>query len=461
MTTPTTGLIRTAEQLRGRRVLIMGLGTKDGGLGAALYALDHGARVTVTDRQQAGRLDGSLRQLAGKPVRLRLGRHDEVDFAASEVVLRNPGIGREHPLLRLAAERGAIVDSPIGLFCEVMDRPYIGVTGTKGKSLTTHLVQRMLAAAGLVAVAAGNNCVSPLRHLDRRGVELVLELSSWQLGELGLHGRSPHVACWLDFFPDHLDHYRGDLEAYFEDKRMITAHQGPGDVIVLPWGDRRLRELPTRAQKHFFGERGVRIAGEAIVSPSSEEVARLDELSAALRVPHHLGLALAATACALARGVPTGAIREALRTFEGIPHRFERLLDRAGVVYINDSAATTPRSVALALEAAPRRPVALIFGGGGDKGQAYDALAPVASRLADRIYLFSDDGPSAKLARHLQGEVETVDRLAQAVERCERFLRRAGGGTLLLSPGCSGAPRYQDLFVRGELFRRLVRERCA
>jgi UDP-N-acetylmuramoylalanine--D-glutamate ligase len=279
-----------------------------------------------------------------------------------------------------------------------------------------------------------------------------------------MHRRSPHVACWLNFFPDHLDHYDGDLGAYWADKLGITAHQRPDDWIVLPWSDHRLRDLATAARRSYFGatidgpfEDGCHLRDGRIVlrrGGADRPVARLAELPTELRVPHHVELVLAATACAAAHGADPGLIGPALASFHGITHRFERIGAWRGIQFINDSAATTPESVALALRATAR-PTVLIFGGGGRKGLSYRHLAPVAARHAQTIVLFADDGPSVELARRLPPGTDTVTvvDMAQAVRAGAGALLRRGGGTLLLSSGCSGAPFYPDLFVRGETFR--------
>ncbi|MEA3266470.1 MAG: UDP-N-acetylmuramoyl-L-alanine--D-glutamate ligase, partial [Candidatus Fermentibacteria bacterium] len=185
-------LFKKSDDLQGKNVLVMGLGTKDGGLGAALYACGHGAKVTVTDLQNESALKEALTELKDLNIRFVLRTHRESDFTDADLVIRNPGIKRSNRYLAAAAEANVPVESPVGIFSEKRETNWTGITGTKGKSFTTHLVSHILNTAGMKTVAAGNNCVSPLRFVDDKNIYPVLELSSWQLAEMDIHRKSPH-----------------------------------------------------------------------------------------------------------------------------------------------------------------------------------------------------------------------------------------------------------------------------
>ncbi|MCK5842711.1 MAG: UDP-N-acetylmuramoyl-L-alanine--D-glutamate ligase, partial [Candidatus Sabulitectum sp.] len=73
-------LLKRGDALQGKNVLIMGLGTKDGGVGAAIYACTHGAKVTVTDLQNESALEEALSELKDLNIRFVLGSHRESDF---------------------------------------------------------------------------------------------------------------------------------------------------------------------------------------------------------------------------------------------------------------------------------------------------------------------------------------------------------------------------------------------
>jgi UDP-N-acetylmuramoylalanine--D-glutamate ligase len=447
--------------LRGSRVLVMGLGTKDGGVGAALFAHGAGALVTVTDLKPAGELEHPLAVLGGLGISMVLGGHREEDFLAADLVIRNPGIRRSNPFLRAASDAGAAVDSPAGIFCERIAGPWVGITGTKGKSYTTHLASHLLACSGIPSVAAGNNCVSPLRTVDDPSLRHVVELSSWQLSEMGLHGRSPQVGCWLNLFPDHMNWY-GSMEEYRRDKEKIFDNQGEDGVAVVPLADPSIASVPHGSGKLLFGQGdgggadGCFLDGGRLIyreGGTAVTVALADSLPPELRAGPHMDLVPPAVCCAAASGADPGRLRGALRSFGGLPCRFQTVLERGGLRVVNDSAATTPESVVRALESMGDSAVVLIAGGGGHKNLDYGTLADRIAERVSGLVLFEGDGASRRLSDELAGRMDgrlhTAADMDEAVAAGLGLSRKA---TLILSPGCSGAPFFVDLFERGRQF---------
>ena len=448
----------------------MGLGTKDGGVGAALFALARGARVTVTDLLDESVLGDSLAELAGIDIRFVLGGHSVEDFIKADLVIRNPGIKRSSRFLAAASDSGAAVDSPTGIFCEIVDRPWVGITGTKGKSFTTHLVSHILNSTGMKAVAAGNNCVSPLRFVDDDSIYPVLELSSWQLSEMNLHRKSPHTGCWLNFFADHMNWYSSITE-YRYDKESIARHQSTDDIIILPLDDPALSEIPGSSERYYFSSNHVPPDGTkgsfledgwlTLRDPRVVRLIRADTLPGHMTVPVHLDLISPAVCCAVAAGADPLRIAGGIATFPGIPHRYQFAGRYGKIRIINDSAATTPDSVIKAIMNLDSGKIVLIAGGGGHKNLDYGPLASLIRARVHRVILFSDDPASARLRNALKGM--NKNRLSLAVDMNEAVnsgiscLDPNEEGTLLLSPGCSGAPFFVDLFERGDQFISCIR----
>lgn len=458
-------LFRQGENLQNRNVLVMGLGTKDGGVGAALFAHSHGAKVTVTDLQDASVLREALAELTGLKIRFVLGSHRIEDFTSADLVIRNPGIKRSNKYLVAATDAGVPVESPIGLFCETAERPWIGITGTKGKSFTTHLVSHILQTAGMNTVAAGNNCVSPLRFVDDKSICPILELSSWQLAEMNLHKRSPHIGCWLNFFPDHMNWY-DSMEDYRFDKESILRHQEKDDIIVLPLDDPALQGIPGKSQRLYFSSKaalsesknGAFIQNDRIIWKGSEttEIIHRDSLPEHMAVPVHLSLIPPAICCAVAAGVDPKSTAEGITSFPGIPHRFQFAGKKEQIRFINDSAATTPDSVIRAITSLNKGKLVLIAGGGGHKNLDYGPLASLIREKIHCVILFKNDPASEKLRNELRNmnpkQLRTATDMREAVDLGMSYLNPEETGTLLLSPGCSGAPFFVDLFQRGEQF---------
>lgn len=462
-------LFKRSDDLQGKSVLIMGLGTKDGGVGAALYACRHGAKVTVTDLQNESALKEALTELKGLGIRFVLSSHRESDFTGADLVIRNPGIKRSNRYLAAAAEAKVAVESPIGIFSEKRETDWTGITGTKGKSFTTHLTSHILQYAGMNAVAAGNNCVSPLRFLDDKAVYPVLELSSWQLAEMDLHKRSPHIGCWLNFFPDHMNWY-DSMKEYRYHKESIARHQLREDIIILPLDDPVLSTIPGISQRYFFSSTpslgdntGCCIQNGWIIwkGKQTTQIIHKDSLPEHMAVPLHLNLIPPAVCCAVAAGVDKHKIAGGIASFQGIPHRFQFAGKKGRITFINDSAATTPDSVVKAINSLNGKKLVLIAGGGGHKNLDYRPLAELITEKVHCTILFKDDPASIRLREELDNtkpsQLKTAADMREAVDIGMSCLNQDEDDTLLLSPGCSGAPFFVDLFQRGEQFLKCIR----
>src|SRR5258707_2849746 len=239
-------------EIRGKRVLVMGLGLHGSGIAAARYAAQHGAIVRVTDLRSAQVLAPSIQALAGLPVEYVLGQHRNEDFLWAEIVIRVPGVKRNSPYLRIAREHGAAIELELALFFQECPGRIIGITGTRGKTTTTTLIYEILHASGVPAVLGGNVAgVETLSLLPQITPEtlVVLELSSWQLEGLEPHNLSPSVAVMTNIYPDHLDTY-SDMDEYVAAKANIFRHQHADDLAIFnydnPWTRRLGEQAPAR-----------------------------------------------------------------------------------------------------------------------------------------------------------------------------------------------------------------------
>jgi UDP-N-acetylmuramoylalanine--D-glutamate ligase len=399
-----------------RRALVVGLARS--GQAAALALARRGARVVGVDRRtnvERGRLEA-----AG--VELHLGNEEGALLDAADVVVKSPGVPGENPLVAGARARGVPVWSEVELgFRLLRPRPFLGVTGTKGKTTTTELLGAVFRAAGR-PVAVGGNVGRPLTSLDPpRDAWIVCELSSFQLEDV--YELELEVAVLLNLEPDHLDRH-GSFERYRDAKLRIFERA-------------RLKVVP----------RGLGLEGL--------EFSADDPLPAEPHLPgaHNRANAAAATAAARAAGLDDAAIADALRTFEGVPHRLELVREREGVRWVNDSIATNTfaaRHGVLAYDA----PVRLILGGRG-KGEDFEAFARALPARVVSIYLVGEAAAELAAAFDAAGrQYESVGTIAGAVEAAAADAR--AGDVVLLSPACASYDQYEHFEERGENFRRLV-----
>jgi len=461
---------RPSLALGGRRLLLIGLGSRQGGVGVARYLVEQGAEVRVTDLRDAEQLAPSLADLAGLPIGWTLGEHREADVAWADVVVRNPAVPAESPWLALARSLGKPVEMEMTLFFRACPAPIAGVTGTKGKTTTTTLLHAMLRERWPGAILAGNMGVSALQQLPdlRPDVPVALELSSFQLEGLDEHRLSPHVAVLTNLSPDHLDRYPS-FDDYVATKGAIFRWQAPRvDYAVFDPGDPRVRDLTGDApgQRVLFGagnragdEPGVWVEDGRFRAIWKNEPEDLGPVSA-LRVPgEHTRLnAMAAAAAALAVGVSAAEIRRAIAGFAGVPHRLEPVATIDGVEYVNDTAATAPAAAVAALRAFGGRGV-VVISGGFDKRLPMEGLADEMARSARHVVLL-DGTLTPSLARLLadRGLAVAGDPAGSMDEAVERAAGLAApGDVVLLSPGCASFGMFRDEFHRGDAFRAAVR----
>jgi UDP-N-acetylmuramoylalanine--D-glutamate ligase len=411
-----------------RRALVVGLARS--GQSASLALVRRGVPTVGVDR--ADGLDTG--RLADAGVEVHLGTEEEGLLDDVELLIKSPGVPGESPLPAAARERGIPVWSEIELGFRLLHNPFIGITGTNGKTTTSELLGAMFRAADLPVAVAGN-VGRPLTGLDETLEEdtwIVCELSSFQLEDM--HRLRPRIAVLLNLEPDHLDRH-GSYDAYREAKLRIFENQTEADVAVVP---RDFGPIPGGADRVEF---------------------RADDpLPAEPLIPgeHNRENAAAATAAARAAGIGDDAIADALRTFPGVEHRLELVAELDGVRYVNDSKATNTAAARRGIAAYALTPLRLILGG-SLKGESFDELAeglPPSVRSIDLIG-------------------EATEQLAAALGRAGRPYRRSGdlatavgaaagdaepGDVVLLSPACASFDQFANFEERGEAFRRLVKE---
>jgi UDP-N-acetylmuramoylalanine--D-glutamate ligase len=444
--------------LAGQRALVVGLGRE--GEDLARYLVGQGAQVQITDRRSADELAAARERLAALPVRYALGAHPLELLDECDVVYLSPGVPRTLPLVQAAQARGVPLSSATELFLQRCPARTIGITGSSGKTTTTALVGEMLRAAGWPVLVGGNIGVPLLGRLGELTARhwVVLELSSFQLEALR---QSPSVAAITNITPNHLDRH-GTMEAYTAAKYQIVAHQAPHDWAVLNADDPLVAAAPGAGRRRWFSltqaVEGAYLADSWLLHTAAGERQRVVPVHALrLRGRHNVANALCAAAVARAAGVPIDAVRVALEQFRGVPHRLEEVAVVAGVVYVNDSIATSPERAIAALESF-EAPIVLLAGG-RDKHLPWDRWARVVGQRARALIVWGEAAELIAAAARAHGAAHVplfrVACLDEAVERARVVAR--SGDVVLLSPGCTSYDQFRDFEERGERFRALVR----
>jgi UDP-N-acetylmuramoylalanine--D-glutamate ligase len=460
----------------GVKALVMGLGLHGGGLETSRFLIRRGASLTVTDLRDEKTLSPSIEQLdafcheqgAALP-RYVLGGHNIEDFEKADMVIKNPGVPSDSPFLK-AARR---IETDISLFLAESKARLFAVTGSKGKSSTASALHYILqsAGAGGMAFLGGNITVSPLVFLDdlTKDDDVVLELSSWQLGDL--KGRKtvdkrpllkPFAVVMTAILPDHLDRY-SSMEEYVNDKRIAYQDQDSEDITVAGddcWG--MTFRTQTRGRPLVYSraplaedldggwiENGLGLARLHNWPCARDETVELVPERLRVEGVHQKMNLLAAAIAAYGVGVEAEKIKEALAAFPGVEHRLEFFHETERARFYNDSAATIPEAVAACVDALSCKGPLVLVTGGHDKNLDFSPLVNSASK-ASAIILLSGTG-SEKLKRLFDGAGIAYngpyDNLESAVRRALEAVVK--GGIIALSPGCASFGMFAHEFDRG------------
>jgi UDP-N-acetylmuramoylalanine--D-glutamate ligase len=422
---------------RGRRYAVLGLARSGAATVRALLA--SGAEVTAWDTDEAKRSAFAADVILADPM--------EIDLAGFDGVVVSPGVPlNRHPIAAKARDAGVPIIGDIELFAQARaDLPphkVVGITGTNGKSTTTALIHHILATAGIPATLGGNIGLPILGQdpLPSGGV-YVLELSSYQIDLT--QSLDCDVAVLLNITPDHLDRYDG-LAGYAASKARLFAMQSAHGLAVLDY----------KADVEF----------DVLDDANDPFVQFIDKVDTGgqpdwptLQGPHNAQNAAAAIAVGRLLGLSEDAIGEGLRTYPGLPHRMERVAEKDGVLYVNDSKATNATSTAPALAAYPSidggQPRIRWILGGIAKTDDLDACAPFFGNIR-AAYTIGEAGPM--FARLLRAHMPVCEckTLGNAVAKAAAAAEP--GDVVMLSPACASFDQFTDFEARGAAFRAAV-----
>ena len=366
-----------------------------------------------------------------------------------------PGIPEGHPVIVAARELGVEICSELEIAYRYErdapsePRPMVGITGTDGKTTTTMMTAAILESAGLRTMAVGNTDVPLISALNTDARAFAVECSSFRLAHTQQFRMC--ASAWLNFAPDHLD-WHPNLSDYFEAKAKMWAHCVEGDVAVAPFDDLRIIEAAqaSNARVVTFG-----IAGgdyhsfDGWLCGPMGRIMPISEMGRSL--PHDVSNALAATAVCLEAGLANVAdVASALQIFKNAPHRIQFVGEKGGVRWFNDSKATSPHAVSVALNSFEN---IVLIAGGKNKGLDLSALAEQPSRM--RAVVAIGDA-SDEIAHAFTGvcEIKRATSMQEAVNMADSFAQ--DGDVVLLSPGCTSYDWYANYGQRGEDFMKCV-----
>ena len=442
--------------LKDKKIAVLGLGVSNQPLVRLL--LSFGCTVTGCDRTSREKLDAAILELEALGCKLSLGDTylDQID---ADLVFRTPGMHPGNPALEALRQKGAEITSEMEVFFEVCPCRILAVTGSDGKTTTTTLISEMLKVDGK-KVWLGGNIGTPLLSLVPQMTQqdfAVVELSSFQLMDMR---RSPSRAVITNLAPNHLDVHK-DMAEYVDAKKNIFAFQSENDLLILNADNEITAQLSGPGMTRFFSRQGkaCHVRQEnGVIYRGGEAVLNVGDIL--LPGVHNIENYMAAIA-AVEGLVSDDAVKTVARNFGGVEHRIELVRIKDGVRYYNDSIASSPSRTIAGLRSFSEK--VLLIAGGYDKHIPYDVLGPEICAHVKGLYLGGATGAQIRAAvencpEYDPSTLKIVDcgNFDSAFYAAVQDAKEAD--VVLMSPASAAFDQFKNFMVRGDHFKKLVKE---
>ena len=451
------------ENLKNKKIAIIGLGVSN--IPLIDYLHDFQAKITVFDKRNEEKIDkGVLEKIENYKISKNFGENYLSNLKDFDIIFKSPSCRPDLPEIEAEVKRGAILTSEIEKVLELAPCKIIAVTGSDGKTTTTSLIYEIVKQK--YKAYLGGNIGIPLftkiKEMQPENV-VVLELSSFQLMTMK---KSPDIAVVTNVTPNHLDIHKS-YEEYIEAKKNIFLNQNEDNTLVLNYDNEITKNFAKTAKSKviFFSskekiENGV-IYDDGIIK-ISEDGLRRHLLK--LKDTHLRGTHNAENICA-AVAATKGLVQiedqiNAIKGFEGVPHRIEFVREINGSKWYNDSIASSPTRTIAGLNSFDEEIV--LIAGGYDKHLDYEPIAkPILDRVKTLILLGQTSGKILNAVKEKQEElgikidIYKVDTLEEAVEKAK--MEAKPNQVVLFSPASASFDMFKNFEERGNKFKELVK----
>ncbi|HLW30185.1 MAG TPA: UDP-N-acetylmuramoyl-L-alanine--D-glutamate ligase [Brumimicrobium sp.] len=440
-----------------KHIVILGAG--ESGVGAALLAKAKGYVVFVSD---AGKIKEKYKiELDNNKIDWEEGKHTMERILSADEIIKSPGIPNSSKLIKEIKQEGLTPICDIEFAARYTHAKLIAITGSNGKTTTTHLVHHVLESGGLAVEMAGNVGVSFARSvIEDKSDFYVIELSSFQLEDM--YDFKADIAILLNITPDHLDRYNESVVEYGKAKMRVIQNQTAADVFIYNADDVQIKkQLETHkiiAKSCPFSlvddtvEGGFYKEEEQTITIKNKLTMSIHDL--ALKGKHNVQNSLVAGIAGRLLELRKENIRESLADFTNVEHRLEFVAKVNGIEFINDSKATNINATWYALESMTSPTVWVV--GGVDKGNDYEELIPLVKEKVKAIICLGKD--NSKIIEAFSGVVDTIVETQSPIEAVGYGYQLARkDDTVLLSPACASFDLFENYEDRGQQFKNAVR----
>ena len=452
-------MIDYKKQFKGKKITIMGLGLLGRGLGYTKFLAECGADLIVTDLKSKEQLATSLKALSKfKNITFRIGEHKLEDFRGRDMIIKAAGVPLESIYIKEAKKNNIPIEMDVSLFIKNAPKiKVVGITGTRGKSMTTALVYEILSKniqkkkgspIGLCPrVCLGGNmrgvATLPLLKKVKEGDILVCELDSWQLQGFGDSKISPHISVFTSFMPDHMNYYGDNIKNYFNDKANIFKYQKKGDFLIVRPHVRKLIDKKIKSKMIVADVK--KITGYKFIVPGEHQ---RENLACAVKVANLLN-------------IPTAKIKSTVKNFKGLEGRLQLVkTTKKGIKIYNDNNATTPEATIAGIKAlcqSKKEGKIILISGGADKNLDLKLLVNVVNTFCKAVVLIPGTGTEKLNSFKLKIENYKVKSLKESIKKALEISEK--GDIILFSPAFASFGQFNNEYERNDLFMRIVKSK--
>ena len=426
------------KSLENKKILILGFGREGMATLKFLQKIFPQKQIGIADQ------DNTLKKknIKLKNVKWHLGKNYLKSLKKYDLIIKSPGIPIHLKEIEKAFKEKKIT-SQTEIFLNNCPGKIIGVTATKGKSTTSSLIYQILKDAGIKVHLVGNIGQPVLNYLFSATPNdiYVFELSAHQLYNLK---KSPHIAIFLNIFPEHLDYYK-NFKEYLNAKANITKFQAKNDYFIYDPENDFVKKvaIKTKAQKISISELKVRINKKTIP---------VENIKAAICVARIFK-------------IPYRKIVNSIKKFKPLPHRLEKVGVFKGIIFFNDALSTIPETSILAMKILGKKVQTVILGG-FDRKINFRKLGKyiLENKNIKNLILFPTTGKKiwqtilslAKGAKKALPSPFFVDNMKDAVKIAYQHTQK--GKICLLSCASSSFSLFKDYKEKGNLFKRYIKQ---
>lgn len=438
-----------------KKVLIMGFSMS--GKSAAKYLARHGADVFITENREQKEEDlKDIQELEGLGIKIEFGGNSDEFLNDSYMAIVSPSVPKESELYKKVQEKNIQIISEIELAYKETGRPFIGITGTNGKTTVTALTSHILSSE-YKAPECGNIGVPPTSLLDDDVDYFVCELSSFQMEHTNAF--KAQIACWTNFTPDHIT-WHGTLENYFDAKAKLFRNPTASAFAVLNGADEKLLEFSkTVGGTVFLFDKEVDdnccyIKDESIFYKRNGKEEFIIKLADCPLIGHHnYQNIMCSVIMAKIIGISNEHIQERIKDFVVPEHRLEKVREYNGITFYNDSKATNPEASIVAINSFNNTDVTLIAGG-RDKLTTLDEFCESVKQHIKTVILIGEATERFEEALKKSGfdNILKADTMESAIDKAIELKPN----NVLLSPACASFDMFKGYEERGTVFKNYV-----